>query len=508
MLSPRLDIRQSQSLVMTPQLQQAIRLLALSNLEIESFIAEELNSNPLLEAGHNDDSPNIAGVDDSPDLQEAPLPEPDIAQATDHSLTDYTNQGDNLDAGYAQEVFHHDSPSDNPTSFTGEAGIDGSLGFDTIHHTGGYEGVDREFADHHQESLADHLEHQARLCLTGDKLAIANHMIDLIDEAGYLTESLASIAAHLNITEEDASEVLTVIQGFDPTGVGARNLSECLMLQAQEADRLDPAMKKLITNLEWLSRGALSRLKKLCQVDDEDFADMIQELRNYNPKPGLKFGSSPIQSVTPDIFIKQMKDGWAIELNTATLPRLLVNRAYYAELKAQPSDRPEQSWLDEKLASANWLIRALDQRARTIIKVTQAIVQYQEGFFLKGIEQLKPLTLRQVAETINMHESTVSRVTNNKYFSCAQGIFELKYLFSSGIQSSGSEEGAAAEAVKSHIARFIAQEGNHILSDDKLVDLLKAKGFAIARRTVAKYREAIGLGSSVQRRRQKAISAS
>ncbi|MCA1956263.1 RNA polymerase factor sigma-54 [Zymomonas sp.] len=499
MLSPRLDIRQSQSLVMTPQLQQAIRLLALSNLEIESFIAEELNSNPLLEASHNEEA-SESGAENHSDI-------PDASNADDNNPTEYNDPSDSLDADYAQEVFHHDSPADNPSSFT-EGGLDGSLGLNSIQ-LSGYDGLDRELTDRNQESLADHLEHQARLCLTGEKLAIACHLIDLIDEAGYLTESLSSIASHLNITEQETLEILKVIQGFDPTGVGARNLAECLMLQAEEADRLDPAMRKLITNLEWLSRGALPRLKKLCQVDDEDFADMIQELRNYNPKPGLKFGSSPIQSVTPDIYIKRMKDGWAIELNNATLPKLLVNRAYYSELKAQKTDKAEQkNWLDEKLASANWLVRALDQRARTIIKVTEAIVQYQEGFFLKGIEQLKPLTLRQVAETINMHESTVSRVTNNKYFSCEQGIFELKYLFSSGIQSSGSEEGAAAEAVKSHIARFIAQEGAKILSDDKLVELLKAKGFAIARRTVAKYREAIGLGSSVQRRRQKAISAS
>lgn len=483
---------------MTPQLQQAIRLLALSNLEIESFIAEELNSNPLLETSHNDDTTGNSDTENTESSDDDRL-------ISDEVIT----QDDSLDADYAQEVFHHDSPADNPTSFTSEGGLDGSLNLNSIQPISGHDGVDRELADQNQESLADHLEHQARLCLTGEKLAIAYHLIDLIDEAGYLTESLPSIASHLNITEEETLEILTVIQGFDPTGVGARDLSECLILQAQEADRLDPAMKKLITNLEWLSRGALSRLKKLCQVDDEDFADMIQELRNYNPKPGLKFGAAPIQSVTPDIYIKRMKEGWAIELNNATLPKLLVNRTYYTELKSQKTNKSEQkSWLDEKLASANWLIRALDQRARTIVKVTQAIVEYQEGFFLKGIEHLKPLTLRQVAETINMHESTVSRVTNNKYFSCEQGMFELKYLFSSGIQSSGSEEGAAAEAVKSHIARSIAQEGANILSDDKLVEILKAKGFAIARRTVAKYREAIGLGSSVQRRRQKAITAS
>lgn len=490
---------------MTPQLQQAIRLLALSNLEIETFIAEELNSNPLLETNSEGDSDGGGNSTENEGREEQLS---SIDTPSDNSLTDYNLQETALDADYTQDVFHHDSVADSPEPSGNPSGLDGSLGLNTGSGSSSYEGADKELPDNHQESLADHLEHQARLCFSGDALAVACHMIDLIDEAGYLTEPIKAIAEHLNASEEEILGILKVIQSFDPTGVGARNLAECLMLQAQEADRLDPAMKKLIANLEWLSRGAFTRLKKLCQVDDEDFADMVQELQNYNPKPGLKFGSSPIQSVVPDIFIKRVKDGWAIELNNATLPKLLVNRDYYTELKAHQNDRSEREWLDEKLASANWLIRALDQRARTIIKVTKAIVQYQEGFFLHGIEQLKPLTLRQVAETIDMHESTVSRVTNNKYFSSAQGMFELKYLFSSGIQSNGSEEGAAAEAVKSHIARFIAQEGEKVLSDDKLVELLKEKGFAIARRTVAKYREAIGLGSSVQRRRQKAINPS
>jgi RNA polymerase sigma-54 factor len=233
---------------------------------------------------------------------------------------------------------------------------------------------------------------------------------------------------------------------------------------------------------------------------------MIRELRNYDPKPGCKFGGEAMQAVTPDLFIARRKDGWAIEINAATLPRLLVNRSYYVELSSGPQDKASKAWLSDMLASANWLVKALDQRQRTIIKVASEIVKQQEAFFLHGVAHLRPMTLRQVADAIEMHESTVSRVTSNKYLSCARGLFELKYFFTSSIQSSDGGDAVSAEAVKSAIRALItAEEPKAILSDDTLVDMLNAKGFGIARRTVAKYREAMGIGSSVQRRRQKAL---
>jgi RNA polymerase sigma-54 factor len=302
--------------------------------------------------------------------------------------------------------------------------------------------------------------------------------------------------------------VLAVVQTFDPSGVAARSLSECLALQAKEADRYDPAMARLIDNLDYLAKGNLGALRRICGVDDEDLHDMIRELRAYDPKPGCRFADSDrVQGVVPDVFVARRGAGWAIELNGATLPRVLVNRNYYAELSDGAQDRKSKAWLSECLASANWLTKALDQRAQTIIKVSSEIVKQQEGFFRHGVAHLRPLTLRQVAETIGMHESTVSRVTSNKYLSCDRGLFELKYFFTSGIQSSDGGDAVSAEAVKSHIRALIAAESpSGILSDDQLVELLRAKGFDIARRTVAKYREAIGLGSSVQRRRQKAIN--
>jgi RNA polymerase sigma-54 factor len=266
-------------------------------------------------------------------------------------------------------------------------------------------------------------------------------------------------------------------------------------------------MARLIDNLDYLAKGNLAALRRICGVDDEDLHDMIRELRAYDPKPGCRFADSDrVQGVVPDVFVARRGGGWAIELNGATLPRVLVNRSYYAELSGGAQDRKSKAWLSECLASANWLTKALDQRANTIIKVSSEIVKQQDGFFRHGVSQLRPLTLRQVAEAIGMHESTVSRVTSNKYLSCDRGLFELKYFFTSGIQSSDGGDAVSAEAVKSHIRALIAAESpTAILSDDQLVELLRAKGFDIARRTVAKYREAIGLGSSVQRRRQKAI---
>ena len=356
-------------------------------------------------------------------------------------------------------------------------------------------------------SLHDHLVAQAGEQLSGADMLIAAQIIDMIDEAGYFEGQTFDVAQRLDVPLFHVERVLGVIQTLDPSGVGARSLAECIALQAKEVDRYDPAMAKLIDNLDLLARGAIPQLRRLCGVDEDDMADMIRELRGYDPKPGLRFGGEPSAPVVPDIFIARTAEGWAIELNSATLPRLLVNRAYYSELSSGPQDKSSKAWLSECLASANWLVKALDQRARTIVKVAREIVKQQEAFFLHGVEHLRPLTLKAVADAIGMHESTISRVTSNKYLMCERGLHELKYFFTSGVAGTDGGDAVSAEAVKSQIAKLIAAEGDDILSDDKLVDLLKDKGFDLARRTVAKYREAIGLGSSVQRRRQRAMGA-
>lgn len=489
-LAPRLDLRQSQSLVMTPQLQQAIRLLALSNLEIEGFLAEEIEKNPLLESGGSDD--------DGPAL-DAPEPAPSGEPAgSDELLGLGAASGESLDLDLS-DTFHHDSASD------GVGSLDGSLGLAATGGGGFEDAPDLDALASADVSLVDHLLQQAGACVAGADLFIASAIIDQIDDCGYLSGSLLDIANRLGVPLARVESVLTIVQTFDPSGVGARSLAECLAIQAREVDRYDPCIARLLDHLDLLARGALPQLRRICEVDEEDLADMIRELRGYDPKPGCRFGGERTQSVVPDLFVAPRGDGWAVEINGATLPRVLVNRGYFAELSAGGT-KSSKAWLSDCLASANWLVKALDQRQRTILKVATEIVKQQEAFFRHGVAHLRPLTLAKVAEAIEMHESTVSRVTSNKYLSCPRGLFELKFFFTSAIQSADGGEAVSALAVKEAIRTLIAAEDpKKILSDDTLVELLNAKGFDIARRTVAKYREAIGLGSSVQRRRQKAL---
>jgi RNA polymerase sigma-54 factor len=479
-LAPRLDLRQSQSLVMTPQLQQAIKLLTLSNLELEAVLAEELAKNPLLE--HADGESEAA----------APVKD-DKAAATDQLFDAGMGAAtETLDVDFSAETFHHDSGSDAVWE---------------MRSSGDGEGFDFDRVEAADITLRDHLLAQAGETLSGTEYAIAVALIELTDEAGYIDVELSELALRLNVPRDALEAVLAIIQRFDPVGCGARTLAECLAAQAKDADRYDPCMAALIDNLDVVARGDLGKLKRLCRVDDEDLADMIRELRGYDPKPGLRFASDAATPVTPDLFVQETAAGWVIEINSATLPRLLINRRYYAELTTQAGKGAGRTWLSECLTSANWLMKALDQRQQTIIKVAQEIVKRQEGFFRHGVGALVPLTLKQVADAIDMHESTVSRVTSNKYLSCARGMYELKFFFSSGVATADGEGGMSAEAVKSRIAKLIEAEApDAILSDDTLVELLNKDGCAIARRTVAKYREAMGIGSSVQRRRAKAIN--
>ena len=507
-IGPQLQLRQSQSLVMTPQLQQAIKLLALSNLEIETFIGDALDANPLLdierggeveaESGERrttlEDSPVDALIGEGRGQEDRPL---DIDPGT---LDVDRDTGDAPEAASAPEPFDGGDPGGG--DLIGGSGPGGGEAPDIASHGAG------------ESTLAEHLHAQigAEAGLRGAAapsarvLFVARFLIDMLDEAGYLPVALEQVAGDLEVPLAEAQAALALVQSLDPTGVGARTLSECIALQAKEADRYDPAMARLIGNLEMIARGELPRLRKLCGVDEEDFADMLAELRGYDPKPGLRFGGGAAAAVTPDILVTQRGDGWVVSLNEATLPRLVVNRGYYAEVRKGCGGAGEKGWLSEKLADARWLIKALDQRQRTILKVATELVRQQEGFFRGGVAHLKPLTLRAVAEAVGLHESTVSRVTSNKYLMCGRGTFELKYFFSSGVGSSDGEGGASAEAVKAAIRQLIdGEDAKAILSDDTLVDLLKGRGFDLARRTVAKYREAIGIGSSVQRRRQRAL---
>lgn len=357
-----------------------------------------------------------------------------------------------------------------------------------------------------ETTLGGHLAEQLAVAFPDPmRRMIGQYLIDLVDDAGYVPADLGDAHEKLGTSREEVEAVLAVLQKFDPPGVCARNLSECLAIQLRERDRYDPAMQALIENLDLLAKRDIASLRKICGVDDEDIADMIGEIRHLNPKPGLKFGSAKTQSVVPDVYVRPGPDGgWHVELNSDTLPKVLVNQVYYSQLSKTIRKDGDKSYFTDCLQNATWLVRALDQRARTILKVATEIVRQQDGFFSQGVAHLRPLNLKAVADAIQMHESTVSRVTANKYMATNRGTFELKYFFTASIASADGGDAHSAEAVRHRIKLLIdAESPTAILSDDTIVERLHGDGIDIARRTVAKYREAMRIPSSVQRRRDK-----
>ena len=496
-LGQKLEIRQGQSLVMTPQLQQAIKLLQLSNVELAEYCEQELERNPLLE---RDDAPaQVQGEPEAPAAAEIANERADQALSRD----DFSHDGD-MDQAARDNMYDGDPPA----AASGPGPSQGSLtDWTTVKSGGGFEGEDGfESTIAEDLTLKDHLESQLTIAaLTDDDRMICMALIDAVDEAGYLRADLQDIADRLGTEREDVEAVLGVLQGFDPVGVGARDLAECLALQLKARDRLDPAMQALLTRLDLVARRDMAQLTQLCGVDADDIADMICEIRSLNPKPGLAFGSEQVAPVVPDVFVRQGPDGgWQVELNSDTLPRLLVNGRYYAKVAKDARDKDAKTYLIDCLNTANWLVKSLDQRARTILKVATEIVRQQDAFLTYGVRHLRPLNLRIIADAIAMHESTVSRVTSNKYIATPRGVFELKYFFTASIQSINGAESHSAEAVRDRIREMIENEAaQEILSDDRIVSLLTADGVNIARRTVAKYREAMRIPSSVERRRLK-----
>ena len=501
-LTQKLQIRQSQALVMTPQLLQAIKLLQLSNLDLVAYVEAELERNPLLERGSD----------------EEPTDGPETAPAADGTAEDGApwNNGQAEPGATIEERF--DAPLEDVFPDDAEPirarAAEGSTAYSE------WAGVGRggrDDCDYNLEAfvsaettLADWLREQFVLAVADPtRRMIGQYLIDLVDEAGYLSSDLTAAAERLGTSVKEVEAVLAILQSLDPPGVCARDLAECLALQLKERDRLDPAIQALLTRLDLVAKRDFAALKKICGVGDDDLADMIAEIRRLNPKPGLAFGSAIVQPIVPDVFVRPAPDGgWIVELNSDTLPKVLVNQSYYAKVAATARRDGEKSYLADCLQNASWLVRALDQRARTILKVANEIVRQQDGFFARGVEHLRPLNLKTVAEAIGMHESTVSRVTANKYMATNRGIFELKYFFTSAIAAAHGGEAHSAEAVRHRIRQLIdAESAGDVLSDDTIVDKLRAAGIDIARRTVAKYREAMRIPSSVQRRRDKQAAA-
>jgi RNA polymerase sigma-54 factor len=474
-LSQRLDLRQTQALVMTPQLQQAIKLLQLSNLELSTFIEGELEQNPLLE---RDEAPAEETV------------EPAAEEDGGDEVTLWQ------EAAGAEGEGNLDFAGD-PAAWQNQTARDGG--------GSALPGLDQTLT--RPETLHDHLLAQLSLDIANpvDRI-IGAHLVDMIDDGGYLRGELADVAERLGCTIARVEATLTLLQRFDPPGVFARNLPECLALQLRDRNRLDPAMQALLDNLPLLASRNAPALMQLCGVDADDLAEMVAELKALNPKPGLAFDMSGGEPVIPDVMVRPQGRGWAIELNSDTLPRVLVNNRYYAEVSGAARNKAERDYLTERYQQANWLVKALHQRATTILKVATEIVRQQEGFFRHGVQHLRPLVLRDIAEAIDMHESTVSRVTSNKYMATPRGIFELKYFFTSAIAAASGGEALSAEAVRFRIKALIEDEANDVLSDDRIVEILLKEGVDIARRTVAKYREAMRIPSSVQRRRERLLS--
>jgi RNA polymerase sigma-54 factor len=493
----RLEPRQTQKLVITPQLRQAIKLLQFSAIELQSYIENEIRENPLLSNAAGDEA--------------APAGDPEMAingngqadvpafDARDSSAIEINQDYEPQSPGDA--VYEAEAPA-----FSYDVGGEWS---------GGSSGPAPSSGDDYDPlatatpgvTLASHLNEQAQLAFADpqDKF-LASYLIDLVDAGGYIRTPLDEVAEALSIEIEEVERVLGTLQSFDPPGICARDLAECLAMQLKEKDRYDPFMERLLDNLDLIAACDFQRLRKLCGVDQDDLREMISELRALNPRPGAGFETAEVETLVPDVIVKRSPDGaWKAELNPNAAPSLAVDRAYYASLKKRCRSDADRSYLSDRISSANWLVKSLEQRLSTILKVATAVVEEQSAFFDHGVRHLKPLNLRQIATKIGMHESTVSRVTSNKAIATPRGIFEMKYFFTSAIASSGASSDAhSSEAVRDRIKELIQHEqADDVLSDDRIVTLLKGEGIDIARRTVAKYREALRIPSSAARRRQK-----
>jgi RNA polymerase sigma-54 factor len=474
-LGLRLDVKQSQQLVMTPQLQQAIKLLQMTNIEVTGYVEQELAENPFLDGERRGEAEG-EGVEASVTPAEAPLDE-------------------RWDGGWHQP--------------DGTGAVD-----QQVHVGGGGGGFDDELPDLEQRlaetrTLHDHLIEQLHLAVDDPvERLIGFHLIETVDEAGYCRADLDETATRLGVETARVEAVLARVQRFDPTGVGARDLAECLALQLAERDRLDPAMRKLVGHLDKLAKGDRKALVRLCGVDEDDLAEMIHEIRALEPRPGLAFAPPPESGAVPDLWVTPNRGGWRVELNGATLPRVLVDVDYYTQVAGPGLDPSVRQYFAERFQAANWLVKALDQRARTILKVAEYVVEEQTGFLERGVSALKPMVLRQVAEGTGLHESTVSRATAGKLVATPMGVVPFKYFFSNAVGGEDGGEAHAAEAIRQEIKALVDRETpDAVLSDDQIVRLLKGKGIGLARRTVAKYRESLGIPSSVARRRAKTMSA-
>jgi RNA polymerase sigma-54 factor len=487
---------------MTPQLRQAIQLLQYSNIEANQFIEDELLKNPLLA---HDDTPQS-----EPDSGSRGAEPPEAAEGMDAAALVNSQMLPSA----------AEAPLDMDTSNSYDPGsiADGGAVF-------GYGGGQGDSEDDWnpvdalssaKPNLREHLEQQARLTFTGRAdLAIAAALIAGLDAVGRLAEPPDAIAAALGLDLDHVEQVRARMMRFDPTGIFARDLRECLEVQLAEKNRLDPAMAALLANLDVLARRDMRSLLEICGVDLEDLAGMIAEIKRLDPKPAAQYEIEPLRPLIPDVLMRPLPikpdlasfhgeaaPDWLLEINPDTMPRLLIRRGFHARITTSAS-KETKAFLSEQMQSASWLVKALESRAQTILRVCAEIIRRQEGFFRHGISHLRPLTLRDIAAEVELHESTVSRVTSNKSISTPRGIFELKFFFTTALSGANGDT-HSAEAVRHRVQALITGEAHAcVLSDDAVARILKKEGIDIARRTVAKYREALRIPGSAQRKREK-----
>jgi RNA polymerase sigma-54 factor len=497
-LVQKLELRQGQSLVMTPQLQQAIKLLQMSSVDLQAYVETELERNPLLERA--DDQPDDGDRADPGDSRDDTGAASEMSGAGNDDAGAADGRDDDGDGGDDRSLRDATTTAQMLAPDSGWHSV--SSGGGRMEDSGGLEALIPN-----ETSLADHLHRQLAIT-TGDpaERIIGSYLIGSLNDAGYLAASVTQVAEAVGASPAAVERVLGMVQKFDPAGVFARDLRECLAIQLDERNRLDPAMRALLDNLGLVARRDFNTLCNVCGVGSDDLKDMLAELRRLSPKPGAAFGDTVVQPVIPDVIVRMAPDGtWLVELNAESLPRVLVNSRYYATVSRTARTEDEKTFVANCHSTASWLVKSLDQRARTILTVSKEIVRQQDAFLMYGVQHLKPMNLRAVAQAIGMHESTVSRVTSNKYLATPRGIFEMKYFFTTAIAATDNDTVFSAEAVRARLRAMVEAEGDDVLSDDAIVDLLRAEGVVIARRTVAKYRESLGILSSVQRRRERRL---
>ncbi|MBF0462184.1 MAG: RNA polymerase factor sigma-54 [Magnetococcales bacterium] len=482
-LGLELKLRMGQQLVMTPQLQMAIKLLQMSSLELADYLQEELDKNPLLEREEDKPDEDMVSMGDLLAGERA-VEAGTMDGAEMEPMETALSQELPVDASWS------DIYGDSPGPYTSHAS-DGSAGS---------EAPPLENTLVRSETLSDYLLWQLGIsALNSRERLIGTAIVDAIDDNGYLTADLHSVATITRSSLEEVEDALVLIQSFEPAGVGARNLAECLLLQLKNRKQAHPPYTTLLEHLEDLARRDFRKLKRVLKVTDDELQDAVELIQSLNPKPGLAFGSDQTNYISPDVYVRKLDGQWIVEVNTDVMPKLRVNREYDHALNGRISVQ-DKRFLVENARSAQWLIKSLEQRSSTIYRVAESIVRFQKDFLEYGREYLKPLILKDVADDIGVHESTASRVTSNKYIHTPRGIFELKFFFSSSLVSQ-SGENHSSEAVKFKIRKLVDSESvNRPYSDEKLAKLLKDQGIIVARRTVAKYRDILSIPSSSRRK--------